>query len=128
MQEVEVDAQTGEVVNPLQYMPEADRIFPRGNPNYLPGIDREMAVSEVAEHEAVAGRLIDEELNVTMGWYNVHMDEEAWKVAHAYNTDLVLCGQEMYVHHDIYQNIAAEYHSYQPPSRVARVARAAKAS
>ena len=117
MQEVEVDAQTGEVVNPLQYMPDAERIFPRGTPNYIPGVDREMNVSEVAEHEAVAGRLIDEELNVTMGWYNVHMDEEAWKVAHTYNTDLVLWGQEMFVHHDIYKSIADEYHSYQPPSQ-----------
>jgi predicted transcriptional regulator len=117
MQEVEVDAATGQVVNPLQYMPQAERIFPRGDPNYIPGVDREMNVSEVPQYEAVAGRLIDEELNVTMGWYNVHMDEEAWKVCHAYNTDLVLWGQEMFVHHDIYQSIEEEYHSYQPPTQ-----------
>ncbi len=116
MQEVEVDPATGQVVDPLRYMPQADRIFPRGDPNYIPGVDREMNVSQVAEYEAVAGRLIDEELNVTMGWYNVHMDEEAWKVCHAYNTDLVLWGQEMFVHHDIYQSIEEEYNSYQPPS------------
>ena len=73
--QVEVDAQTGEVVNPLQYMPDADRIFPRGNPNYLPASPRDGRL-RVAEHEAWPGRLIDEELNVTMGWYN-HMDEEA---------------------------------------------------
>jgi len=116
MQQVEVDAQTGQVVDPLRYMPEALRIFEKGEPNYLPGIDREMNVSKVADNEARASALIDEELKVTMGWYNVHMDEEAWKVAHAYNADLVLWGQEMFVHHDVYQRIEADYHA--PPPAV----------
>ena len=111
MQEVEVDAKTGQVVDPLRYMPEVKQVFSRGEPNYIPGIDREMNVSQVAENEGRASNLIDEELGITMGWYNVHMDEEAWKVAHAYNADLVLWGQEMFVHHDVYQNIEAEYNS-----------------
>ncbi len=109
MQEVEVNRQTGQVVDPLRYMPQALRILERGEPNFIPGIDREMNVSKVAENEALASNLIDKELNVTMGWYNVHMDEEAWKVAHAYNSELVLWGQEMFVHHDVYQRIEADY-------------------
>ncbi len=109
MQEVEVDAKTGQVVDPLRYMPDTKRIFPKGDPNYIPGIDREMNVSRVAENEQLANDLIDEHLNVTMGWHNVHIDEEAWKVAHAYNADLVLWGQELFCHHDVYQAIEADY-------------------
>jgi hypothetical protein len=121
MQEVQVDAATGEVVDPLRYMPEATRILQRGEPNYLPGIDREMNVSNVADNEGWASTLVDEEMKVTFGWYNVHLDEEAWKVCHAYNSELVLWGQEMFVHHDVYQAIEADYHS--PPGNQQGIAR-----
>ena len=121
MQEVEVNAATGEVVDPLRYMPEATRILQRGEPNYLPGIDREMNVSNVADNEGWASTLIDRELNVTFGWYNAHIDEEAWKVCHAYNSEVVLWGQEMFVHHDVYQRIESDYHS--PPGNQQGIAK-----
>jgi hypothetical protein len=109
MQEVEIDAATGQVINPLQYMPEAIQVFSRGAPNYIPAIDREMNVSNIADNEQRASNLVENELNVAYGWYNVHLDEEAWKVANAYNADAVLWGQEMFIHQDVYEAIREDY-------------------
>ena len=109
MQEVEVDANTGKVIDPLRYMPEAIQVFSRGEPNYMPGIDREMNVSQIADNEQRASDLVDNHLNVSFGWYNVHLDEEAHKVAHAYNAEAVMWGQELFIHRDVYEAIREDY-------------------
>lgn len=107
-QEVEVDARTGKVIDPLRYMPQAVQIDDRGAPNYIPGIEREMAVSEPHANSARAGQLLKPKLGIDFSKYDVHVDDEAQKVAWAYNANAVLFGQSLYVHADLVREIEVD--------------------
>jgi hypothetical protein len=107
-QQVEVDAQTGKVIDPLRYMPQAVEIDDRGEPNYIPGIEREMAVSQPHGDSARAGQLLKPKLGIDFSRYDVHIDHEAQKVAWAYNANAVLFGQSLYVHADLVNQIEVE--------------------
>jgi hypothetical protein len=83
-------------------MPDVVRLFARGEPNYLPGIAREMAVSERHPMGKQLGGVLKPMLNnVDFSLFNVHVDPEAWKVAWAYNSAAVLNGRDLYVAQDI---------------------------
>ena len=109
MQEVEVDARTGQVVDPLRYMPQVTQVFSRGAPNYIPGIDRELQVSQDAENQQRASALLEQHLNVCFTPDTIHLDHEAHKVAHAYNADAVIWGKDVYVHQEVFEAIRPEY-------------------
>ncbi len=107
-QEVEVDRQTGQVVNPRRYMPQAVEINPRGELNYVPGIEREMTRSRSHEMSAQIAGLVQDDIGVDFTYHNVHIDHEAQKVAWAYNCDAVIWGREVYIAGDIAQQAEDE--------------------
>ena len=121
-QQVEVDPRTGKVVDPLRYMPQAVEIDDRGEPNYIPGIEREMAVSQPHINSERAGQLLKPKLGIDFSRYDVHVDAEAQKVAWAYNANAVLFGQSLYVHADLVRQIEVELDAPAPAVRGAAAA------
>jgi hypothetical protein len=116
-QEVEVNRETGQVVNPRRYMPLAVEINPRGEPNYIPGIEREMTRSVSHEMGAQIAGLIQPRVGVDFAFHNVHIDPEAWKVAHTYNCDAVIWNREVFIAQDIAEQAEDELAMLPPPGQ-----------
>ena len=116
-QEVEVDRETGKVVKPWRYMPQAVDINPRGEMNYIPGIEREMVRSDAHELGKQISGFVQDDIGVDFSYHNVHIDREAWKVAWAYNCDAVIWNREVFIAQDIAEQAEDELAMMPPPGQ-----------